>query len=137
MIFSVAVSIVSLIFGVYKNIEAGNARGFAYEQAYRVMSVVQDANIGPATKASILEASLAVLGTPPPVVDLSRSSADAPADPDACPAALAASCIELAGDLARLNALCVRTGPGTDACLAADVRKEDIDAESCITCFAQ
>lgn len=137
MIFSVAVSILSLGFGVYKNIEAGNARGFAYEQAYRVMGIVSDANIGPAAKANILEASLASLGTPPPVIDLSRSSADAPADPDACAVAVQTSCIRLAGELAKLNAACVKAGPSSEACVSADTLRADIDANVCIQCFAQ
>src|SRR4030042_806689 len=37
MIISVLVSVVSVGFRRYKNIEPGNARGYAYEQAYRVL----------------------------------------------------------------------------------------------------
>jgi hypothetical protein len=137
MIFSVLVSVVSLAFGVYKNIEAGNARGFAYEQAYRVMGVVKESDIGPVAKANILNAALGVLGTPPPVIDLSRSSADAPADPDACPAATLASCTSMAADLADLNAACVQYGAYSAHCERADAVKADIDAASCISCFTR
>jgi hypothetical protein len=135
MIFSVLVSVASLLFGVYKNIEAGNARGFAYEQAYRIMGVVREANIAPAAKANILDTALGMLSAPPPVIDLSRSSADAPADPQACLESLRVSCIQKAGDLAALNAVCMRSTTNTDACAQASVLKADIDAALCITCF--
>ncbi len=137
MIFSVLVSIGSLGFGVYKNIEAGNARGFAYEQAYRILGVVREANIGPAAKASIVDAALGSLGTPPPVIDLSRSSADAPVEPEACSPALMSSCVRMAGELAGLNASCVREGPLSEVCLRADALKSDIDSQSCVTCFTR
>jgi len=137
MIFSVLVSVASLLFGVYKNIEAGNARGFAYEQAYRIMSIVRDANIGPATKATILDAALGKLGTPPPVIDLSRSSADAPVDPDACLPSVEAACITKAGELARLNAVCMQGAGSVEACAQAVTVKADIDAAACIVCFSR
>src|SRR4030042_1407748 len=76
MIISVLVSVVSVGFGLYKNIEAGNARGYAYEQAYRVLNVVQQANISTAAKAAITNDALETFGTPPPVIELSRSRAD-------------------------------------------------------------
>lgn len=136
MIFSVLVSVASLLFGVYKNIEAGNARGFAYEQAYRIMGVVREANIGPTVKANILDAALGSLGTPPPVIDLSRSSADAPIDPDACLPSVQAVCISKAGDLARLNALCVQGAGSVEACAQAVAVKADIDAATCVACFS-
>lgn len=135
MIFSVLVSIASLGFGVYKNIEAGNARGFAYEQAYRIMGIVDDASVGPAAKASILNAALGSLGTPVPVIDLSRSSADAPPEPGTCSAALKSTCVRMAGELAGLNAACTKIPADMDACAQADALKADIDSRSCITCF--
>jgi len=135
MIFSVLVSIVSLGFGVYKNVEAGNARGFAYEQAYRILGVVKEANIGPAAKASIVDAALGTLGTPPPVIDLSRSSADAPVDPGACKPSQRSACVRMAGELAQYNKLCMAQGPVSESCLRADALKSDIDAQSCVICF--
>lgn len=135
MIFSVLVSVISLMFGVYKNIEASNARGFAYEQAYRVMNIVRDASIGPATKANILSASLAALGTPPPVIDLSRSSADVLSEPEACSPDVRDACIANAGQLAEANARCAKAGPGSGACSEADALQTELDIESCISCF--
>lgn len=135
MIFSVMVSILSLGFGVYKNIEAGNARGFAYEQAYRIMGVVNNSNIGPTAKANILGVALGSLSTPPPVIDLSRSSADAPVPEAACTETQKTSCIQMATRMASLNATCVTSKGSADACQQADVLRADIDAQSCITCF--
>lgn len=137
MIFSVLVSIVSLGFGVYKNVEAGNARGFAYEQAYRIMGLVNEANIGPTAKANILDSALGSLGTPPPVVDLSRSSADAPVPEAACAETLKSTCVEMAGRIAGLNATCVMSKGSADACGQADTLKSEIDGLACVTCFAR
>ena len=96
-----------------------------------------DANIGPAAKADILDAALGTLGTPPPVVDLSRSSADAPVEPGACTPAKESACVRLAGELASVNAQCVQHGALSEYCLRADALKSDIDAEACITCFVR
>lgn len=134
MIFSVVVSLVSLGFGVYKNIEAGNARGFAYEQAYRVMSAVKTANIGLNAKASIIDAALGSLATPPPVIDLSRSSADAPVPEGTCSETVKTACVRLAGSLAQSNALCAKNAT-SDACAQVDALKNQIDSQSCMTCF--
>ena len=135
MIFSVLVSIASLGFGVYKNIEAGNARGFAYAQAYRIMGVVDEANVGPVAKASILNAALGSLGTPPPVLDLSRSSADTPVPAGACTESQKTTCVRMAGQIADLNAACLKGGGTGNACLQADTLKKDVGTLDCITCF--
>lgn len=135
MIFSVLVSVVSLGFGVYKNIEAGNARGFAYEQAYRVMGAVNDANIAPVAKANILNAALASLSTPPPVIDLSRSSADVTTQEQACTDTQKSVCVGLAGQLAALNATCTKSKGVAIECSKADDVKAGIDAQDCVKCF--
>ncbi len=133
LIFSVIVSIVSVTFGVYKNIEAGNAKGFAYEQTYRALNVVQQANISSAAKSSIIGTVLAGLRTPPPVVDLSRSSAAVPT-PTACELQKQTACGSLADTLANANAACVKTNTPAD-CKAAEQAKRDILTQSCIPCF--
>jgi hypothetical protein len=135
MIFSVFISLVSLGFGVYKNIEAGNAKGFVYEQAYRVMGAVNDSNIGPAAKANILSAALGSLATPPPVIDLSRSSAAEPSPAPVCLDTLANNCLNLAGQLATLNVSCLRSNNAGDACAAASQMKQQIDTLGCLKCF--
>lgn len=135
MIFSVLISIFSVGFGLYKNIEAGNARGFAYEQAYRVMGAVEGANIPAGTKANILDAALASFATPPPPLDLERSSADQgsdtclPIDRDACSG--------LAKDLAKANVACMQSSGASDECVRADGLKRDIIMRSCIACFSK
>ncbi len=135
MIFSVLISVASLGFGVYKNIEAGNAKGFVYEQAYRVMGAVNGASIGSAAKASILDAALGTFGTPPPVIDLSRSSADTPVKGQICTEAVIDSCVNLAGQLAALNASCLRSKSDGNACVQATQMKLDIDSLGCLNCF--
>ena len=135
MIFSVLISVASLSFGVYKNIEAGNAKGFVYEQAYRVIGAVNKASIGPAAKASIVDAALGTFGTPPPVIDQSRSSADAPAPTPVCSEILINNCVNLAGQLAGLNASCLREKGAGDACVQATQMKLNIDSLGCLTCF--
>jgi hypothetical protein len=135
MIFSVFISIASLSFGLYKNIEAGNAKGFAYEQAYRVMAAVNASSIGPAAKANILQSALATLGTPPPVIDLSRSSADAPDPAAVCTEAVVTSCLDMAASLASLNIACIRGSGDVAACGQASSLKADIDSAQCVTCF--
>ncbi len=137
MIFSVLISVASLGFGVYKNIEASNAKGFVYEQAYRVIGAVNKASIGSAAKASIVDAALGTFGTPPPVIDLSRSSADVPAPATECSETLINSCIQYAGQLASLNALCARSKDTGDACVQATQMKSNIDDMGCFRCFTQ
>lgn len=137
MIFSVFISIASLGFGVYKNIEASNAKGYVYQQAYRVMGAVDNAQIGPAAKANILNAALAALGTPPPVIDLSRSSADEPAPAPVCLESLTKNCLNLAGQLAALNVSCLRAKSVGDACTQATQVKAQIDTLGCYKCFSR
>jgi len=132
MIISVLVSVLSVGFGLYKNIEAGNARGFAYEQAYRVLNVVQQANISAAAKTAITDKALEAFGTPPPVIDLSRSSADV-GDAGPCTDAVRASCAQLADRLAEANTLCRKEK--TIICTAADDVKASILQQRCYTCF--
>lgn len=132
MIVSVLVSMVSLSFGVYKNIEAGNAKGFAYEQTYRVLNIVQNANLTPFQRATIADAALTAMGTPPPVIDLSRSSAGT-VEPAVCSDILKLKCVDLAQDLADVNAACARSVP--DACMQADLIHRDIIQQDCISCF--
>ncbi len=136
LIFSVFLAVVSLGFGVYKNIQATNAKGFAYEQAYRIMAVVQHADISASSKASIVNAALQALSTPPPVIDLSRSSADVPKS-HACTEQKTAQCGALAADLADANAACVRaknTGPD---CVRARADRNQIVASACVACYTQ
>lgn len=136
MIFAVLVSAVSVIFGVYKNIEAGNAKAFAYEQAYRIMGVVRDAQISAPAKADILDAALNALATPEPVIDLSRSSAGT-LEPEICTDAQKAVCAEVAGTLADDNTLCTQS-KGTDpACSRIADDKSQIDAQGCVACFSR
>lgn len=137
MIFSVFISIASLGFGVYKNIEAGNAKGFVYEQAYRIIGAVNESSIGPAAKANIINAALATLGTPPPVIDLSRSSADEPSPAPVCLATLSTRCLVLAENLAALNIACIRSNEVGDACTQATQVKTDIQALECTKCFTR
>lgn len=137
MIFSVLISVASLGFGVYKNIEAGNAKGFVYEQAYRVIGAVNGASIGPSEKANIIDAALGTLGTPPPVIDLSRSSADTPAQGPVCAETIVSSCVNLAGELASLNAACLRSKGAGDACAQSSQIKLNIDGLGCLNCFTR
>jgi hypothetical protein len=137
MIFSVFVSIASLGFGVYKNIEAGNAKGFVYEQAYRVIAAVNKSSIGPVAKASIVDAALSTFATPPPVIDLSRSSADTTAGTAVCSETLIRSCVSSAGQLAMLNALCISSKGAGDACAQATQMKLNIDGLGCLNCFTR
>jgi hypothetical protein len=132
MIFSVLLSLVSVGFGVYKNIEAGNAKGFAYEQTYRVLNIVQQANISAFSRAKITDEALQALGTPPPVIDLSRSSADTPTD-DVCTDSARATCTTLAADLAQANRSCATSNAA--ACTRADAIQRQIITEACIACF--
>ncbi len=135
MIFSVLVSILSLIFGIYKNVEAGNAKAFALRQAYQIMGVVQQSNIGTSAKMQIVDIALGKLATPPPVLDLSSSNADAPAPVGACSEATKKMCLDVAGRIAGLNATCAQSKTPTDACVQADALKEEIETLECVTCF--
>lgn len=135
MIFSVLVSILSLGFGVYKNVEAGNAKGFAYEQAYRILAVVRDSNISSSQKATIVDAALGVISTPPPVIDLSRSSAD-PGDAGGCTAERMAQCVELSASLGEVNAACAKP-PADAVCAAATRLKDKVRQSDCFTCFTR
>lgn len=133
LIFSVILSIISVAFGAYKNIEAGNAKGFAYEQTYRALNAVQRANISGVAKASITGVVLGGLGTPPPVIDLSRSSAAVPTV-GACAAAQQATCADLAAALGAANATCAKTNKPVD-CSAAEQARKDVLSSSCIACY--
>lgn len=135
MIISVLVSVASLGFGVYKNIEANNAKGFAYQQAYRILNIVQKADITAFQRATIADAALVALGTPPPVIDLSRSSADTGGDTSACSVAQRDRCMTLASDLATANAACTRND--ANACTRADTFHSTIIQQACINCFTQ
>ena len=134
MIFSVLTAVASLGFGAYKTIEARNAKGFAYDQAYRIMDAIQQAPIAPATKADLFDASLDLLATPPPVIDLSRSSADT-ADVAVCDAQQVAMCGELASQLALANATCQRSKQVADACDVAGMIKKKITDLHCAQCY--
>lgn len=135
MIFSVLISVASLGVGLYKNIEAGNAKGFAYEQAYQVLSVVQQANIPDDIKATILQQALSVIGTPPAVFDLSRSSADVGDARQVCSDVLRASCATLAARLGEANTACTQAKGAGLSCQEAAALKENITASACVTCF--
>jgi hypothetical protein len=134
MIFAVLISMVSVGFGVYKNIQASNAEAFAYEQAYTIMGIVQDSNIPSGTKATILDAALGALTTPPPVLDLSRSSADA-GTPGVCTEEKKSSCATLASELADANAACTRSKGASEDCAVAAQLKSDIVDQGCFVCY--
>lgn len=136
MIFSVLLSVVSLAFGVYKNVEAGNAKGFAYEQAYRIMGVVQKSDISSGAKASILNAALGSLTTPPPVLDLSRSSASVPTT-QVCSEQQVAQCGTLAANLAAANTTCSQSKGTASACALIGGLKTEIANQQCVICFTK
>lgn len=133
LIFSVLLSILSVAFGAYKNIEAGNAKGFAFEQTYRALNAVQQANISGVAKASIVGTVLGGLRNPPPVIDLSRSSAGV-VTPSACTAQKQSTCNVLAATLATANVTCSKTNLPVD-CTAAENARKAILTSSCIGCF--
>ncbi len=135
MIFSVLVAILSLCFGVYKNVEAGNAREFAYEQAYRMMGVVGAAPLTSSAKATLLDAATASLGAPAPVLDFSSSSAGAPTSSGSCTVAQRSACIQTAREVARINMTCAQRTTSPEACaqLRAVVPGDAI--KSCVVCF--
>lgn len=131
---SVLMSIVSLMFGVYKNIEAGNAEAFAYEQAYRILGIVNESNIGTTAKASILESALGSFGVPAPVINFSRSSADAPISEGACAEDIVLGCLRTARQIADLNTACAQSKGSSDVCRQAEAVAE-LDVLTCMTCF--
>ncbi len=135
MIISVLISVVSVGFGVYQGIESSNAKAFAYEQAYRVLNIVQNANISAFQKATIADAALDALATPAPVIDLSRSSADTGSTNQACPAARKDACTKLASDLASANTACAKKDQA--ACSSADDLHRQIIGQDCIACFTK
>lgn len=123
MIFAVGISVISMVFGFYKNIEANNAKAFAYEQAYRIINVVP---------ASLRAAALSKLAPVPAVIDLSRSSADVGSE-ETCSVAKRDSCTALAADLAEANRSCTQKISG--ACAAVDALQHQVVADACIACF--
>lgn len=135
MVISVMVSVVSVGFGFYQNIAAGNNRAFIYEQAYRIIGQIQEANIPVQTKAQLTDDALKGLGVPPPVIDLSQSSADI-GDGGPCDGATEALCTSLGNQLGVENAACEKgkepTGP---VCGQAARTRGRIAQEGCFTCF--
>ena len=133
MIFSVLVSIISLCFGVYKNIEAGNARGFAYEQTYRLLAIVNQSGVSTSAKNDITSSALSSLGTPEPVLNFSDSNASAPVQ-EVCSEYVKAQCITTAQQVARLNATCA-INKTSEACAQADALRMGSLVQSCVPCF--
>ena len=132
LIFSVLLSIISVAFGAYKNIEAGNAQGFAYDQAYRIIAQIQDSSISQSAKTQLTAHAIASIGTPPSVLDFFRSNA-AIVQPTACSASQQAQCTETARLLGAANTACAKQGAGSAECqnavtLSAGVR-------DCVSCF--
>ena len=138
MVIAVMVSIVSVGFGVFKNIEAGNNRAFIYEQAYDIIGTIQEADIAPNTKIQMTNAALAKIGAPSPVINLSQSSADVGDDVGACSYEQEQRCALLADSLGRENVACARskepTGP---VCAQASRTRALIVSENCVVCFSQ
>ena len=135
MIFAVLISLVSVGFGVYKNIEAGNAKGFAYEQAYRILGAVQKADISEGAKANIVDAALGGFAAPAPVIDLSRSNADVGAQQQACTETEKSACTAAAAQLADANSVCIKSNGAADACALAAQLKNNIVVQNCFICF--
>jgi len=136
MVISVLVSVVSVGFGFYKNIEASNNRAFIYEQAYEIIGHIQEANIPVQAKAQLTDDALRGLGAPSPVIDLSRSSADEGDEVPSCTPVKRSQCTNRAERLGRENTACVQgnepTGP---ACAQAARTRAEIVSEGCFTCF--
>jgi hypothetical protein len=135
MIVSVMVSLVSIGFGFYKNIEAANNRAFIYEQAYRIVGQIEQADIPQQEKNRLTSDALNGLSAPPPVIDLSQSSADI-GDEGACTPNEERECTALADRLGRENTACERskepTGP---VCAQAARTRTEILQKGCFTCF--
>lgn len=108
MIFAVIISIVSVSFGFYQTIQARNSHAFIYEQAYRIIGAIQNTNLSAGTKAQLSDAALSVLGTPEPVIDLSRSSADTSTTVQICTTAQRRACTDAASRLAMANNVCAK-----------------------------
>lgn len=130
------VSIGSIGFGFYKNIEASNNRAFIYEQAYRIVGQINDAPISEQAKTQLTTDALSGLSAPPPVIDLSQSSADV-GDDGVCTPNEESFCTQLADRLGRENVACARgnepTGP---VCAQAARTRTEILQEGCFLCFA-
>ena len=136
MVVSVMVSVVSLGFGFYKNIEANNARGFAFEQAYRVMGLVEESDISDSAKATILSSALDSFGAPQPVFDLSRSSADIGSGAVRCTPLQEFTCASLGEQLGLENAACERSNePTGPVCAQAAQTRAQITHDGCWQCF--
>ena len=134
MIFAVLVSVVSVSFGVYKNFEAKNNHAFIYEQAYRIIGQIKDADIPTSAKNALTGAALSVLSTPPPVIDLSRSSAANPT-PQACSEQKLNQCSVLASDLAAAHAQCTQSKGTGPACTQAQQLTSQITSQDCVACY--
>ena len=136
MIISVMVSLGSIGFGFYKNIEASNNRAFIYEQAYRIVGQIQDSDIPDQAKAQLTADALGELSAPPPVFDLSKSSADV-GDEGPCTPNRERECTALADRLGRENVACAKskepTGP---VCAQASRTRSQILQQDCSSCFA-
>jgi hypothetical protein len=135
MIGAVLTSIFSVTFGVYQNFQAKNNHAFIYEQAYKIIGAIQQADIPAYSKAQLTDRALGVLGTPAPVIDLSQSSADAGTSQAACSDEQKASCSALANDLAGANAACVRSKGASDECPRATGLKSSIISRGCAVCY--
>jgi hypothetical protein len=136
MIFSVLVSVVSVGFGFFKNIEAGNNRAFIYETAYGIIGNIQEADISQQAKAELIDDALRNLGTPPPVLDLSRSSADVGDDVGACTFEQKQKCTALADTLGIENAACAKSNqPTGPLCGQASQTRARITSQACYSCF--
>ena len=136
MVVAVLISVVSVSFGVYKNFEAKNNHAFIYEQAYKIINKIQNANISSMAKSQLTGAALGVLGTPVPVLDFSQSSASTPIS-QACTEAKIMQCNGLAAQLAHANASCAKSkGIANDCGLAGEI-KSTISARGCFSCYGQ
>jgi hypothetical protein len=130
------VSVISVGFGFYKNIEAGNNRAFIYETAYGIIGSIQDADIPLQAKSQLTADALLNLGAPPPVIDLSRSSADVGDDPEACTVRQKQECTALANSLGIENTACAKSNEPTGrACAQAAQTRSAIVSQSCFACF--
>jgi hypothetical protein len=134
MIFSVLVSVASLGFGVYKNLEADVMRDHASAQVYRALGAVQQASIPTTQKNSITSDALSRLETPPQVIDLSRSSADEAGD-GICPAERLSRCDQLGRAQPAANDACTAAGAGSPECAAADLVTIEIKETACVSCY--
>ena len=137
MIFAVIISIVSVSFGFYQTIQVRNSHAFIYEQAYRIIGVIQNTNLSVGTKAQLSDAALSVLGTPAPVIDLSRSSADTGTTAQVCTTAQRTVCADAASRLATANNICAKARGDSPACDEASALKSNIYSLGCFICYTQ